>query len=233
MNDSADEQVLMRTVSGAFDPMVASTHKLFIAFIRSFFWIKGVPKVKKLSFIVPVCLVFVCGICATFGLADENKGLTLVKAAKSRDFKLIQALLNQGADVNAKGDTGMTALMYAAMYGELETAKILIDRGADVQYRDEHGMTPLLAGCMMGHADIVKLLLDKGVNLDGRSGIGTTPLMSAALYNRIEVVRLLLDRGADINAVNSEGMTPLKMASKSSTGNPELVKILKEHGAKE
>ena len=86
---------------------------------------------------------------------------------------------------------------------------------------------------MMGHVDVVKLLLDKGVNLDGRSGIGTTPLMSAALYNKIGVVKLLLDQGADINAVNSEGMTPLKMAAKSSTGNPELIKYLKEHGAKE
>jgi ankyrin repeat protein len=209
-----------------------STELESAAYLAGLFFKKGVP-MRKLSVIAALFLVLCLGISATFGLVDENKGLALVKAAQNHDLKLVQGLLKQGADVNTKEGTGMTPLMYAAMYGEPEMAKLLIDSGADIGYKDEHGMSPLLAACMMGHADIVKLLLDKGVNPDGRSGIGTTPLMSAALYHKIDVVKVLLERGADVNAINSEGMTPLKMAAKGSTEVPELIQILKAHGAKE
>ena len=44
----------------------------------------------------------------------------------------IELLLAKGADINAKNDTGMTALHYASINGRKEFAKLLIEKGADL-----------------------------------------------------------------------------------------------------
>jgi len=52
-----------------------------------------------------------------------------------------------------------------------------------------------------------------------------------ASYNEaLEVVRLLLEYGADVEAKNSRGETALQEATEK--GHDEVVKLLREHGAK-
>jgi uncharacterized protein len=55
--------------------------------------------------------------------------------------------------------------------------------------------------------------------------------MSASLEGHAGVVKVLLDGGADINAKAKDGFTALKVASLMN--HPEVVKLLKAHGAKE
>lgn len=51
---------------------------------------------------------------------------------------IVKMLLNNGADPNAQGSLGDTALMYAAWYGHKDIAKILIDAGANVNAKARH-----------------------------------------------------------------------------------------------
>ena len=51
-------------------------------------------------------------------------------------WPLVTALLDKGADVNAKFRYGTTALFKAAERGNTEVVKVLLARGADVSVKD-------------------------------------------------------------------------------------------------
>ena len=56
--------------------------------------------------------------------------------------EIVKALLDKGADVNAKSKDGVTALMWASQDGHTEIVKaLLIDKGADVNAKSEKGWT--------------------------------------------------------------------------------------------
>jgi len=58
---------------------------------------------------------------------------------------------------------------------------------------------------------------------------GQTPLHSTVRVGDVNIVKLLISKGANINAVNKRNRTPLDLAKKF----PEIVELLKKHGAKE
>ena len=84
----------------------------------------------------------------------------LIIAASRGDSAAVQALLDGGADVNAKpnqtcppkalGSLGdpvcgrATALIAASFFGHLDVVKMLLDRGADVNAKNREGETALL-----------------------------------------------------------------------------------------
>ena len=59
----------------------------------------------------------------------------LWEAARKGDAAAVTALLDKGADVNAKFRYGTTALFKAAERGNTEVVKVLLARGADVTSR--------------------------------------------------------------------------------------------------
>lgn len=97
--------------------------------------------------------------------ADKNAiTIALRNAATTAPLDLLQALINAGADVNAKDAWGMTALMYAAQsdYAEPDRVKLLLDHGADINARDNKGETALRIARRKGDTAVVKLLLAVG-----------------------------------------------------------------------
>lgn len=56
---------------------------------------------------------------------------------------LAKLLIDNGAGINIKDESGRTALMYAASCNSLKIAKLLIDNGADVNADDGYGRTVL------------------------------------------------------------------------------------------
>ena len=56
----------------------------------------------------------------------------------------------------------MTALLYAAHFGQTEIVELLLDRGADIEAKDRYGNTALIRTAFTDDIEIVKLLLDRG-----------------------------------------------------------------------
>ena len=83
----------------------------------------------------------------------------------SHDIKEIQEAINEGADVNARGDYnygGRTALIDAAIFNKLEVAKLLIASGANINLKNNHGYTALMIAVLNNRLEMVKLLIDSG-----------------------------------------------------------------------
>ncbi|MBS0446920.1 MAG: ankyrin repeat domain-containing protein [Proteobacteria bacterium] len=120
-------------------------------------------------------------------------GLTFALREQSlKTAKVLIALPN--LEVDAANQANETALMIAALKGDLDDAKALLDRGAQV---NRTGWTPLHYAASGPDVRLVALMLDRGADIDAPSPNGTTPLMMAAQYGSEDSVKLLLARGAD------------------------------------
>ena len=94
----------------------------------------------------------------------QNLESQLAEASLNGDTEKVKALLDTGAQVNAKTESGLTALMYAADSGHADTAQVLLSRGANVNAKDKDDITVLILAVAMGHTDTVQVLLDAGVD---------------------------------------------------------------------
>ena len=76
----------------------------------------------------------------------------------------IRRLLELGADINAKDEGGMTALLWASQQDSPPIMKLLLDNGADPNVRSDWGYTPM--SCVRGNTELEEMLLSHGYNVD-------------------------------------------------------------------
>ena len=177
-------------------------------------------------------LLFVCQSvnAQTEEVSKLNKAL--IRAAFDGDSIEAEALLQAGADVDAKSSSGRTALMLAAMRGHTEVVQLLLDAGTDVETKSISGETALTYAVKQGHTEVVQLLLDAGADVNVQDiNKRRTALMWASNYGKLEIVNLLIEAGADVNAKMDNGATALSMAI--SKEHKEVESLLRNAGAKE
>ena len=91
-------------------------------------------------------------------------GTWLHVAAKVGQLEVVKALLEMGADTNARGGTFSGApINLAASAGWEPIVRLLIDEGAELDV-SEPERNPLFGAIYGGHLDVVKPLVERGID---------------------------------------------------------------------
>ena len=143
---------------------------------------------------------------ATGGSLPETP---LHAAARENDLAAIKHQLAQGANIEARDDTGATPLLAATHANRVEAARALIAAGADVNAKDKIGDSPYLYAGARGHLAILKQTLAHGADLRSVNRYGGTALIPAAERGHVETVRTLIEAGVAVDHVNRLGWTAL------------------------
>lgn len=176
-----------------------------------------------LKLVIPLIIILSLPLAAgAQGDAKQDINNQLWEATRKGDAAIVRALLDKGADVNAKFRYGATALSYAADKGHVEVVKILLERGANPNVRDTfYNTTPIEWALSKGHIPIVKALLDKGAE-----GIDDV-LLTGAREGNAELVRLALAKGG----AKPESLTAALVASSGDEKKAEVAELLRKAGA--
>lgn len=155
----------------------------------------------------------------------------LIRAAYGLDRKAVQALLQGGANINARDTFGQTPLICAAIRAARDRAFVeyLVANGADVNAQDAVGWTALQIAAAGGKTEVLAFLVRQGVDLDRGNRWGRTALMSAIAQGHTESAKLLLDHGAGIEVRDHFNCTALEVAIE--TGQIAAADFLIERGA--
>jgi len=127
---------------------------------------------------------------------SEQGQLGLVLAMQEGSLKTAEVLLSHPTiQIDALNQAGESALMMAALKGEINGMRTLLARGAKVNQPGWSALHYAASGTEAAAA--VRLLLEKGADVNAASPNGSTPLMMAAQYGSEDNVKLLLAGGAD------------------------------------
>lgn len=167
---------------------------------------------------------FLLSLLALLFTQDTKQELNdqLFEAVRKGDAAAVTALLDKGADVNAKFRYGQTALFKAAERGHAAVVKVLLDRGADVTVQDTfYKSTAMFWALDNGHAEVVRLLFEKG------AGTPDEVLMSGVNKSNEAVVKIALDKGG----AKPQTLTAALVAASADAKNAGIVEMLKKAGA--
>ena len=162
----------------------------------------------------------------------DTSGVTLLHlAAAFRRVAIADALIEAGADVNARDIEGRTPL-YEALADWMPGGPGLVGGAFRVPAPetppDEAGAavttsvadftrarsllcfeTPLGQAANSGNVTIMRRLLEAGAEVNGHGKYGSTPLIEAVNGAQPAAVEFLLAAGADVNQAGDNGATPL------------------------
>jgi ankyrin repeat protein len=150
-----------------------------------------------------------------------------IGSGRLTSLQFVRALVERGANVNARLDKGAprppyaatllrsegaTPFLMAADRADVPLMRELLKLGADPFLPNADNSTPLMAAAGLGTAnpleeagtepealEAVKLLLGLGADINAVDNNGDTAMHGAAYGNFPTIVQLLADRGADVN----------------------------------
>jgi len=167
--------------------------------------------------------------------------------AISHEPEKVRLLLEKGANASSITNEGISALMLACQYDDINMANALLQHGADPNSRDTrntdfwNGYSALMMASQKGHINVVKTLLAHGAQPDVKDMYGETALMVAIQSpsnNKLEIVKMLLAHKAAVNACSDTGETALIFAVRDADSelfeedtSTSIIEILLNYGA--
>ena len=170
---------------------------------------------------------------------DEKTGFTFgqtpLYVASTKE--VVDLLIANGADVNAKDNMFGTPLDYTIRRKRTEIADLLRKHGGKTGEElkaaepvAEASDISIWKAARIGNIEAVKQHLAAGMDVNAKTTAGETPLHYAAIGGHKEIAELLIADGADLNTKDFRGNTPLDYAIIYE--NKETANLLHKHGAK-
>lgn len=170
--------------------------------------------------------------------SDRQFFTVLMAAASSGVPEVVEMILAQHPDVNARDQQGRTALWYiwnqtalsalfmprAHMHEERHAERahvlhLLVRAGADVNSQDDHGNALLHTAHW---PDVARALIEEGANVNIQDKNGETPLMTTF---SLDVAKVLVAAGADVDVLNYQWKTAIDL-SRQLEGEGEKTRLL-------
>jgi len=170
--------------------------------------------------------------CDQISICRLSKYNLLAMASYRGHTRVVQVLLDSGADVNAQcghNHDAISGLHGASSSGHVSIVEILLKRGADVNLPHGDYRTPLYMASEEGYDRVVQLLLDNGAYIYCHANAWSSPLYAASSRGHYKVVQTLLHHGANVNEGAESGNIPLHAAAQE--GHDKVVQILLHNGA--
>ena len=147
-------------------------------------------------------------------------------------LKVITALIEARANLNASNSSGVTPLMAALQSPkpDPEVITALVKAGADAYKEAGEGLTAIM---LTANPEVIATLVKAGVNVNAKNSKGWTPLMWAVQSGgTLETITALLEAGTKVNETDKKGITALMFAAASHRQNdPRVTTALIEAGA--
>lgn len=153
-----------------------------------------------------------------------------------QDKEITNALLSNGANVNALDEYHHTPLAMAVQLKNHAIVKLLVEAGADLNIKTtvNHpfigGQTPLYWASMWGYEAMVVQLLQAGAQVNLKDIEDKTPLYYAVRWRNEKVVKRLLEAGARLDLKNNKGRTVLHTIANSIFPSAAIIKLLIQWG---
>lgn len=162
------------------------------------------------------------------GLDQSVRDELLGRASRYGQVEVMNLLLENGANAEAKDKFGRTAVLAAVMSRNTEAVTSLLAGGAKVNARDlRQGTTLQMAAGSFGNEQMVNALVKAGADVNAVDKNGQTPLMWAARWGDAGRVELLVKAGARVDVRDDKGMTALDYArNRKGEGTRELIAII-------
>ena len=152
---------------------------------------------------------------------DGYRKTALQRATISGHKEIVELLLANGANPDARDNYFASSLHYAAQNGHKDIVELLVTHGADINAKNSEGKTALDVALDRNQKDIVELLVAKGAEVSS--------IYVAARIGDLAKVRGFLEKGADVNMRDAQRKTALHIAS--ANGHKEIVELLLANGA--
>lgn len=91
----------------------------------------------------------------------------------------------------------MTALLYAARGGDLNSVKAIVEAGADIERPEANNIRPLVMAILNERIDVATYLVGKGADVNAPDWYGRAPLWSAVDMRNLNLAPDAKDNGVD------------------------------------
>ncbi|WP_265022320.1 ankyrin repeat domain-containing protein [Wolbachia endosymbiont (group B) of Ischnura elegans] len=123
----------------------------------------------------------------------DTSGLLQLAVLKNNK-RIVEALIQKGADVNGMDIYNRDPLYYAILHGNTRMVEVLIKNGASVRKKYNDGSTPLHHAILGNRTKIVEHLINNGADLNAVDEKGRTPLYLAG--RNTKMISILMKNGA-------------------------------------